>query len=64
TTTVTEVSSATKTATDIATGQTVTVVGTTNPDGSVTATSVIIGNVSVFGRGFGGGQGPEPSSTP
>lgn len=68
TTTVTQVTSATKSTTDIANGQTVTVVGTTNPDGSVTATSVIIGNVNAFGRGFGGGGGPNgsaaPSSTP
>jgi hypothetical protein len=67
TTTVTEVTSATKTMSDITSGKTVTVVGTTNPDGSVTATRVTIGDVGAFGRGAGGGGAngsPAPSSTP
>lgn len=69
TTTVTQVSSATKALSDIAGGQTVTVIGTANPDGSVTATQVIIGNVSLFGRGFGGPNdgangSPVPSNAP
>jgi hypothetical protein len=62
TTTVTQVSSATKTLTDLASGQTVTVIGSSNPDGSVTATNVVIGNVGLFGRG--GFGGPSASSTP
>jgi len=63
TTTVTQVSSTTEAVSAIASGQTVTVVGSSNPDGSVTATQVIIGNLSVFGgRGFGGG--PEASTAP
>jgi hypothetical protein len=66
TTTVTEVSSATKAVTDISSGNNVTVVGTANPDGSVTATSVVIGDLGVFGRGFRGGDNgsPAPSSAP
>ena len=58
TTTVTEVTAANKTVADLAAGATVTVVGTSNPDGSVTATRVIIGEAGIFGgRGFGGGLG-------
>ena len=66
TTTVTEVTSATKTVTDLAAGQTVTVVGTSNPDGSVTATNVVVGNISAFGGrgGFGGGDNPSASPAP
>jgi hypothetical protein len=68
TTTVTEVTSATKAVSDITAGKTVTVIGTANPDGSVTATRIIIGDVSLFGgRGGFGGQGggsPAPSSAP
>jgi len=64
TTTVTEVTSATKALSDIATGTTVTIVGTSNQDGSVTATQVIIGNLSILGLGFGGDGGPVPSSAP
>jgi hypothetical protein len=65
TTTVTQVSSATKALTDLTSGETVTVVGTTNPDGSVTASSVVVGNVSLFGRGtLGGGGGPTETGAP
>lgn len=60
TTAVTQVTSATKAISDISSGATVTVVGTTNPDGSVTATSIIIGNVNIFG---GGGR-PDASGAP
>ena len=68
-TTVTQVTAATKAVTDLTSGETVTVVGTSNPDGSVTATRVIIGDVGTFlggGRGFGGGANPSaaPSSAP
>ncbi|HJW21664.1 MAG TPA: DUF5666 domain-containing protein [Candidatus Limnocylindrales bacterium] len=62
-TTVDQVSSSTKALSDLTSGETVTVVGTTNPDGSVTATRVIIGDVGVLGgRGFFGGAGA--SATP
>lgn len=68
TTTVTKVSSTTDTVSDIASGNQVTVIGTANPDGSVTATSVILGNIAGFGRGggFGGGNeaSPAPSTAP
>jgi hypothetical protein len=71
TTTVTKVSSTPQALTDIASGTQVTVAGTTNPDGSVTATSVIIGNIGGFGgfgRGGNGGGGangsPAPSTAP
>jgi Domain of unknown function (DUF5666) len=72
TTTIEQVTAATKAVSDIAPGATVTVVGTANPDGSVTATRVIIGDVSIFGRGPGGGGvgnggpngSPAPSSAP
>jgi len=62
TTTVTKVTSTTQAITDLTTGETVTVVGTSNPDGSVTATEVVIGNVTLFGRGAFGG--PEGSPAP
>jgi hypothetical protein len=70
TTTVTQVTAATKAVADLTSGETVTVVGTSNPDGSVTATRVIIGDVGTFlggGRGFGGGganASAAPSSAP
>ena len=51
TTTVTKVSSTPDTVAGIASGNQVTVTGTANPDGSVTATAVIIGNIGGFGRG-------------
>ena len=66
-TTVTEITSTTKAVTDIASGTTVTVVGTANPDGSVTATNVVIGGTNLFGRGgFGGfgGNGTNASAAP
>lgn len=61
-TTVTEVSSATKALTDITSGETVTVIGTANPDGSVTATRVVIGDLGALGgRGaFGAGASATP----
>ncbi len=62
-TNVTEVTSAPKTTADIASGNTVTVIGTSNPDGSVTATQVIIGDAGIFGRGAGG-RGPNGSPAP
>ena len=69
TTTVTEVTSASKTVADLASGATVTVVGTSNPDGSVTATRVILGDAGIFGGrgsfgGFGGEGGPNGSAAP
>ena len=66
TTTVTKVSSTPDTVTDIASGNQVTVIGTTNPDGSVTANSIILGSIAGFGRGGGGGndRSPAPSATP
>jgi hypothetical protein len=68
TTTVTEVTEATKAVSDLTSGQEVTVIGTPNPDGSVTATQVIVGNVGgLFGGrgGFGRPDGsPAPSAAP
>ena len=65
TTSVTKVSSTPQALTDIASGSQVTVAGTTNPDGSVTATNVIIGNLGGFGRGgaFGGGGNGAPGAS-
>ncbi len=60
TTAVTQVSAATKAVSDLTAGETVTVMGTANPDGSVTATRIIIGDLGVFG-GRGGFGGPAPS---
>jgi Domain of unknown function (DUF5666) len=62
-TTVTQVSAATKALSDLTNGETVTVIGTANPDGSVTATRVIIGDVAALGGGRFGGA-PGASSTP
>jgi hypothetical protein len=64
TTTVTEVTSATKAISDITAGKTVTVIGTTNPDGSVTATRIVIGDVGVLGGRGPGGFGPQGSGAP
>jgi Domain of unknown function (DUF5666) len=44
-TTVTKVTSTTQAITDLTNGETVTVTGTTNPDGSVTADRIIVGDV-------------------
>jgi len=64
TTKVTEVTSTTKALSDIATGSTVTIIGTPNPDGSVTATNVVIGNAGLFGRGGFGGNGGGDGASP
>jgi hypothetical protein len=64
TTTVTEVTAATRAASDITNGETVTVIGTANPDGSVTATRVIVGDLGVLGGGRGGFGGPNGSPSP
>ena len=61
-TTVEQVTASTKALSDLTSGETVTVVGTTNPDGSVTATRIILGDIAALGgRGFGG---PGASSNP
>jgi pectate lyase len=64
TTAVTEVTSATKALSDIANGATVTIIGTANQDGSVTATQVVIGSAGILGRGFDGGGVPTPTGAP
>lgn len=66
TTTVTQVMSTPAAISAIASGNQVTVIGTTNPDGSVTATQVVLGNAGVFGRGGGrsSGASPAPSTAP
>jgi len=64
TTTVTQITSAAKALSDIASGTTVTVIGTSNPDGSVTATSVVIGNVNLFGRGGRPDGSAAPTTAP
>lgn len=50
--------------TDLTAGKTVTIVGTSNPDGSVAATRVIVGDTSLFGRGGGGFGGPDGAPAP
>ena len=47
----TQVTSTPKAVSAIANGNQVTVIGTSNPDGSVTANQVILGNAGIFGRG-------------
>ncbi len=66
TTTVTQVTSTPAAVSAIANGNQVTVIGTANPDGSVTATQVILGNAGIFGRGGNRGAGapPAPSAAP
>ena len=64
-TAVTQVTSTTKSVVDLTNGETVAILGTANPDGSVTATNVVIGDVGLFGRGsFGGDRSPSPSTAP
>ena len=63
TTTVTQVTSTAAAASAIANGNQVTVVGTANPDGSVTATQVVIGGAGAFGRGAGRIPGASPAAS-
>ncbi len=68
-TTITKVTSTTVTTGDLKSGDTVTVRGTANPDGSITAEAVILGADGLFGgRGFGfgprGSAAPSPSTAP
>ncbi len=63
TTTVTKVTSSTVTASDITTGTQVTVIGSSNPDGSVTATQVVIGDAGLFGRGTRTSSAASPAAS-
>lgn len=64
TTTVSKVTTATQAVTDLTSGETVTIVGTSNPDGSITATRVIVGDLSILGRGgFGGRADASPAAS-
>jgi hypothetical protein len=63
TTTVTKVTSSAVAVSDIANGSQVTVIGTANPDGSVTATQVVIGNAGLFGRGAGRSSTASPATS-
>ena len=47
----------------VATGSNIRVMGTQNSDGSVTASSIEIGNGSFFGNSPGGGQAPTNASS-
>lgn len=65
-TTVSQVTATTGSISSLSAGQTVTIVGSANPDGSVTATRVIVGDIGSLGFGGGGfGRGGlAPSPTP
>lgn len=64
---VTKVTSSEQALTDLTAGETVTVIGTTNPDGSVTATSIVVGNVGGLLGGLprrSPGASAAPTATP
>ncbi len=63
-TTVSQVSATTGSISSLAAGQTVAVIGSANPDGSVTATRVIVGDLGSLGLGGFGRGGLAPSPTP
>lgn len=65
TTSVTQVTSSASSVSGIASGAQVTIIGTSNPDGSVTATQVVMGNVGgLFGRGARTGAGGSTGGAP
>ncbi|HEX5465406.1 MAG TPA: DUF5666 domain-containing protein [Candidatus Limnocylindrales bacterium] len=67
-TTVTKISSTDEALTDLSQGESITVVGTTNPDGSVTAMQIIVGQADGLfgppGQRRGPGGSPLPTAGP
>ena len=63
-TTVTKITTTQESLSTLAAGDAVTIEGTANPDGSITADRIVLGNLGILGRGRGAKASPAPSATP